>query len=70
MLPTSLPSKPRSARTSTSAQLVVFSAAGVATSVLMTRDLEAFTPHAVISLIDYFPSRLSKRDFWPDRFQD
>jgi hypothetical protein len=32
----------------------------------MKIDLETFGVHAVLQLIEFFPDKLSKQNFWPD----
>lgn len=46
-------------------RLVEFHADGVMKTLLMKVDMETFSPNDVLRLIAFFPSRLTKEDFWP-----
>jgi hypothetical protein len=46
-------------------RLVEFRADGFTKTLLMRIDIETFSPNDVLRLIDFFPSRLRKEDFWP-----
>jgi hypothetical protein len=47
-------------------RLIEFRADGFTKTLLMRIDMETFSPNDVLRLIDFFPSRLSKQDFWPE----
>jgi len=46
--------------------LFEFRADGFSKTVQSRVDMETFSPHVILRLVDFFDSRLTKEDFWPE----